>query len=848
MKGFLKPKPLSKTKIHAKGIGSMEIDEDVKAFLIEGYEYLNEIEGDLVALEQSECDPEVMNRIYRNLHTIKGNSGFLGVEKLEAVAHAGENLLSRLRDRTIAMNAQIASALLETIDAVREHMEALETTGEESPIERTELLAKLTQLQESGGEFELQQSAIEPESASEQNLEKNLEIVPQQRAIEPESTSEKLLENVLEKVRETVQQQQEKQEEIAASPTIPPHQEKQEETAALLSVEPALIPIAKLPVSAPANSQSSTNGQAIARGDAEGDRFKIADTAIRVDVGLLDKLMNLVGELVLCRNQILEFVNANAASTQNDDTLKSVSARLNLVTSELQEGVMKTRMQPIRTIWSKFPRVVRDTAFSLGKQVQLEMEGEETELDKTLIEAIGNPLTHLVRNSLDHGIETAEVRAAKGKPAIGKLLLRAYHESGQVNIEISDDGGGIDPNRLKNKAVQKGIISADRAEQMSDREALNLIFLPSFSTAEKVTNISGRGVGMDVVRTNIEKINGTIDVQSQVGKGTTFKLKIPLTLAIIPTLIITTGGDRYAIPQVNLLELVRLEGEQIKKIELFHGTPVYRLRGRLLPLVYLNRELQLDRANLGNSKPSQFDTEEALNIVVVQATDKPFGLVVDAINDTQEIVVKPLGKQLKSLACFAGATIMGDGKVALILDVAGIAQKTHMTEAQEKAILADENSQRESSEPPLQLLVFQGPDSRRMAIELSRVSRLEELPRHLLERVGKQDVVQYRKQIMPVIHLSAVFGCDSYLPNSSNDAIDDKLPLVVVSVGDEHQVGLAVDRILDIVEQSIDIKGAATQEGISCCAVIQGQVTEILDVNSVIGNNLFGAKKMLFNS
>ncbi|NJM61911.1 MAG: histidine kinase [Oscillatoriales cyanobacterium RU_3_3] len=830
--GFLKPKSLSKTKIHEQGIGLMEIDEDVKAFLIEGYEYLSQIEGDLVALEQNDGDPEVMNRIYRNLHTIKGNSGFLGVEQLEAVAHAGENLLSRLRDRTITMNARIASTLLETIDAVREHMEALETTGEESPKDRTELLAKLTQLQESGGvesvaELEVQSSAIEPELISES---------PEQ-------------------VPETSPLLQEKLEEIAASLAELQQPEKLEETAALLSVEPPLIPVSQLSVAANNKSDRSTNGQTNASSDTEGDRFKIADTAIRVDVGLLDKLMNLVGELVLCRNQILEFANAKTASTQNDDTLKSVSGRLNLVTSELQEGVMKTRMQPIRTIWSKFPRVVRDTAFALGKQVYLEMEGEETELDKTLIEAIGNPLTHLVRNSLDHGIETSDLRVARGKPASGKLLLKAYHESGQVNIEISDDGGGIDPNRLKNKAVQKGIISADFASQMSDREALNLIFMPSFSTAEKVTNISGRGVGMDVVRTNIEKINGTIDVQSQVGKGTTFKLKIPLTLAIIPTLIITTGGERFAIPQVNLLELLRLEGEQIKKIEMFHGTPVYRLRGKLLPLVYLNRELQIDRADLGNGKLAPFDTDEALNIVVVQATEKPFGLVVDTINDTQEIVVKPLGKQLKSLACFAGATIMGDGKVALILDVAGIAQKTHMTEAQEKAILADENSQRESSEPPQQLLVFQGPDNRRMAIELSRVSRLEEFPRHLIERVGKQDVVQYRQQIMPVIYLSAVFGCDSYSLNYSKnissdraDAIDDKLPLVVVSVGEEQQVGLAVDRILDIVEQSIDIKGAATQEGISCCAVIQGQVTEILDVNSVIGNNLFGGKQMIVNS
>ena len=786
----------------------MEIDEDVREFLIEGYEYLNQIEEDLVALEQSNSDPEVMNRIYRSLHTIKGNSGFLGVEKLESVAHAGENLLSRLRDRTIAMTPEITSALLSTIDAVRSHMEALETTGQESPIAHTELLDRLHQLQESGGAIPYP-SGTPSENGIASLHAKSTAAIPEVVAQEPETS---------------------------------------DLTAELLCVDDALLSIDELPLPAITNNPT----EQLTAVDTEGDKFKISDAAIRVDVGLLDKLMNLVGELVLCRNQILEFANTQTVNAETDDTLKSVSSRLNLVTSELQEGVMKTRMQPIKTIWNKFPRVVRDTAFALGKQVQLEMEGEETELDKTLIEAIANPLTHLVRNCLDHGIETSEVRAAKGKPAVGRLLLRAYHESGQVNIEISDDGGGIDPDRIRSKAVQKGMFSAVDAARMSDREALNLIFMPSFSTVEKITNISGRGVGMDVVQTNIEKISGTIDLHSQVGKGTTFKLKIPLTLAIIPTLIITTGGDRYAIPQVNLLELMRLEGEQIKSIEMFHGTPVYRLRGRLLPLIYLNRELQLDDRKLGNDKKSQFDLDEALNIVVVQATDKPFGLVVDAINDTQEIVVKPLGKQLKSLACFAGATIMGDGKVALILDVHGIAQQTHMTEAQEKAILADENSRRESSEPPQQLLVFQGPDCRRMAIHLSRVCRLEEFPRHLLERVGKQDVVQYRGQIMPVIYLSAVFGSDGDSANFGSNSLggrspaaDDKLPLVVVSIGEQHQVGLVVDRILDIVEQSIDIKGAATQAGISYCAVIQSQVTEILDVDTVISDNLFGVKQML---
>ncbi|HBL13334.1 MAG TPA: chemotaxis protein CheA, partial [Cyanobacteria bacterium UBA11162] len=599
----------------------MEIDEDVKEFLIEGYEHLNQIESDLVAIEQSNSDPEVMNRIYRNLHTIKGNSGFLGLERLQIVTHAGENLLSHLRDRLIPINPDVTSVLLQVVDAVRKHLETLEATGDESETDHNALLIQLNQLQE--GEKER-----EGDDTDQNKTEIN-------------------------------------NNSSFPSPLPSPH---------------SPLPIPSSP-------------------DSDSQQFKVADSAIRVDVSLLDKLMNLVGELVLCRNQIMEFANQDIINEQKDNTFKSASGRLNLVTSELQEGVMKTRMQPIRTIWNKFPRVVRDIAVSLGKQVQLEMEGEETELDKTLIEAIANPLTHIVRNCLDHGLETPNIRLAAGKSAVGRLLLRAYHESGHVIIEVSDDGMGINPERVKQKAVQRGMITPDQATQMNGQEALNLIFLPSFSTAETITNISGRGVGMDVVRTNIEKISGTVDVSSRVGQGTTFKLKIPLTLAIIPTLIITSGGDRYAIPQVNLLELVRLEGEQAKQsIEMFHGTPVYRLRGRLLPLVYLNHELKLDSRNQRNeqqeigefSSPSlahfltldnggqttknrQLTTDnDSINIIVLQATDKPFGLVVDAINDTQEIVVKPLGKQLKSLACFAGATIMGDGKVALILDVQGL--------------------------------------------------------------------------------------------------------------------------------------------------------------------------------
>ena len=391
-----------------------------------------------------------------------------------------------------------------------------------------------------------------------------------------------------------------------------------------------------------------------------------AAETIRVDVHLLDRLMNLVGELVLTRNQITQF-----SARQSDPNLVSPAQQLNLLTSELQEEVMKTRMQPISNVFDKFPRVVRDVATSRGKQVLIEMEGKETELDRSLLEAIKDPLTHIVRNSVDHGIEMPEQRVARGKRPEGHLKLRACHEGGQVLVEISDDGAGIDTARVKRKAIERGMITAQQAARMSEGELLNLVFLPGFSTAEKVTNLSGRGVGMDVVKTNIDRVNGTVDLQSYPGKGTTIKIKIPLTLAIVRAVIIQSNGNRFAIPQVNIQELVRLDADRVRtEIESVHGVPVYRMRGRLLPLVYLSEELKLAK-----QAANQAGQDEATNIVVLQANDHPFGLVVNEINDSEEIVVKPLSKQLRGLKTFAGATIMGDGKVALILDVVGLAQK-----------------------------------------------------------------------------------------------------------------------------------------------------------------------------
>lgn len=540
-------------------------------------------------------------------------------------------------------------------------------------------------------------------------------------------------------------------------------------------------------------------------------RSSLADSNIRVDVDLLDGLMNLVGELVLARNQILQFTE-----TQEDASFIGASQRLNLITTELQASVMKTRMQPIRVVWNKFPRVVRDLGQSFGKQVELEMQGADTELDKTIVEAIKDPLTHIVRNSCDHGIESPEVRIAAGKPARGRLMLRAFHEGGQVNIEIADDGAGIDPQRLRHKALQKGLITSEQAERMSDRECLDLIFLPGLSTAAKVTNVSGRGVGMDVVRTNIEKIGGSIDLSSRMGEGTSIKIKIPLTLAIIPALVVNCGGERFAIPQVNLLELVRVEPGQEQQIEHIQGAPVYRLRGKLLPLVYLHKVLNLD--------PQQED--ESVNIIVLQADERAFGLVVDGVSDTAEIVVKPLSKLLKGLGCYAGATIMGDGQVALILDVMGVAQMGGaLTEQRAQGRSLGETSLESNDRQAV--LLFRSGDRDRLAAPLAMVDRLEEFAADRIEQSGHHQVVQYRNKILPLIPLTDSIGGSS----ASSDL--EKLQAIVFSHGDKR-VGVVVDEILDIVEERIQVRSQSSSRGIQGSAVVGGKVTDFIDLRAAL--------------
>lgn len=734
-----------------------EQDEIIGEFLVESQENLDRLDQDLVALESEPGSRERLASIFRTIHTLKGTAGFLAFGTLERLAHTGENLLSRLRDGELHYTPARATVLLEMVDAIRRMLANIEASGGEGAVDCEALIARLARLTEA----DAPQAAAEPAGAVSEPA------APPLLAEGPPP--------------------------VVAAPPLP-------EAVSAPLAEPPPKPVAGPPperaaVTALPGAAPADDGVAAA---------SLADTTVRVDVRLLDRLMNLVGELVLARNQILQH-----PALREEAGTHGASQRLDLITSELQEGVMKTRMQPIGSVWAKFPRVVRDLAVTCGKQVRLETEGADTELDRTILEAIKDPLTHLVRNAIDHGIEPRERRLAAGKGPTGTLTLRAYHEGGKVILEINDDGGGIDTEKVKARAQERGLITPERAAAMSEHELQNLIFLPGFSTADAVSNVSGRGVGMDVVKTNIEKIGGSIDMQSRLGRGTSIKIRIPLTLAILPALIVTSQGERYAIPQVNVLELVGLDADQAgRDIERIHNVPVYRLRGNVLPLVYLQQVLQ----------QAQAAAPTAAVIVVLQADERQFGLVVDAVSDTQEIVVKPLGAELKALAAYAGATIMGDGHVALIVDVPGIAELAGLASDARMLRLVGAGQAQEvaaSDAEKQTLLQFEARGGGCFAVPLDKVARLEEIDPQRIEVTAGQQVIQYRGGLLPLVRLDQASGAST-------------LPVIVCGGGDQH-VGFVIERVLDIVEQAVDLERTFEGGELLGTAVIAGRVTDLLD-------------------
>ena len=761
----------------------MDFADEIPAFLIESGENLSLLDSEMVELEKSPDDEALIASVFRTIHTLKGTSGFFGFNILGSVTHVAESILGQVREKHRPMTEELVSLVLETVDAVRRILESVEETGGEGLDTYQPLRDKLELAFRAGRQTPSPVQAVE------------------------ESELNALLASVAENERGTATV--ESQSRRAPQPAI-----------SYATQEPPAFASASLKSPKGRDREPSAIENLHRRSDDHG----LANSTIRVDVSLLDKLMNLVGELVLTRNQILQGLGQSS-------TANATAQRLNLITSELQEGVMRTRMQPIGVVWNKLPRVVRDLAAELGKKIDIQMEGAETELDKTIIEAIKDPLTHIVRNSCDHGVESPETRALKGKHVTGTILLRAFHEGGHVNIEISDDGAGIDLARVKEKAVQKGLIKAERAAQLSPWEALQLIFLAGFSTAEKVTGISGRGVGMDVVKTNIEKISGAVEISNRAGGGTKINIKIPLTLAIIPGLIVSVRSDeasyakgtqqqRFVIPQANLLELVRLEGAKVGTlIDRIHGVEVYRRRGELLPLAHLSDLL-------GTSRQRRDDG--VLNIVVVKAEETAFGLVVHEVNDTQEIVVKALGKQLKSLTCYVGATIMGDGKIALILDVAGIARLAKMISQPVERERLETNGEQVAASAR-QMLLFRAGRFGRLVLDLGLVARLEEIASSRIEYAVGSPVVRYRESILPLISLSSLLD-----PANTESQLDRECMQVIVFSESGRYVGLVVDEILDIIDDIVSVRQPSLAFGLLGSGVVGGRVTDFVDLESIL--------------
>ena len=691
-------------------------DKIVDEFLVDSYEGLDRLDRDLVEIESSAGSSAAVVRAFRTLHTIKGTCSFFGFRRLERVAHAGENLLSRLRSGEIAPSPAVTRVLLAVVDTVRGILSSIETNRTESAGDDSAVLAQIAEL-------------VAPKGAA------------------PART---------------------------ATPAPLPAAPQAREAGATVAPDAHPAPEA-----------------------AEDGTLQRAN--VRVDVRVLDGLVNLVGELVLTRNQVAQHV-----ARQDWTALQASAQRLNHVTSRLQEETMRTRMQPISTLWTRLPRLVHDVAEACGKKVDLRMEGTHTELDKTLVEALKDPLVHLVRNAVDHGIESPEARVAAGKPAEGRLLLRAWHEAGQVHLELVDDGAGLPLDRIRERALERGLVRPAEAAAMTERDWISLVFRPGFSTAARVTSVSGRGVGMDVVKTNLERIGGTIDLTTQPGAGTRVRLRIPLTLAILPALLVEDAGERYALPQMNLVELVRVGARNLaSRIEWLHDAPVYRLRGRLLPVVFLSQVVRGadPRASTGRG------------LVVLRAEGRTFGLVVDTVHDTEEIVVKPLSDRLRGIDLFAGATLLGDGRVALILDVPALARRTGVNGDEEGFTVEDG----EGASHGLLLVDLCG--GGRAAVPLDHISRIDELHAGEFEHRAGTSAARWRGEVLPVAPLAPA-GETRGLPFEPGRSY----PVIVGETGGRH-FGWVVDRIADVV--MVDAAPAAGER-----RLLEDRITDLVDLSS----------------
>ncbi len=845
------------------------MDDLIAEFLTETNESLGALDVDLVNLEQNPNDKDLLSNIFRLMHTIKGTCGFLGLPRLEKVAHHAENIMGRFRDGDLEVIPDYVTLIFESLDRIKDIIAELEETGQEPEGDDSELIEKLDEVYEgrdvhqTGGGAN---GATPPPQDSAPAEEQSAPANDQAEEDEGESQDSDELQALFDSIEALPPDQ--------IQDLKMPHEMSEEERAAkraealaaeLAAKEQATAAPQETPKEAPAAKKEEPKKEEPAKAAAQnnappaGDKPAVAQS-LRVNVDVLENLMTMVSELVLTRNQLLQILR-----TQKESEFSAPLQRLNHVVSDLQEGVMKTRMQPIGNAWSKLPRIIRDLSIELGKKINLEMLGAETELDRQVLDMIKDPLTHMVRNSADHGIEMPDERAAAGKPETGTVILNAYHEGGHIIIEIKDDGKGLNTDLIKEKVLANGLASQEELDNMSTQQIQQFIFNAGLSTAEKVTAVSGRGVGMDVVRTNIEKIGGSIELRSIEGKGSTFAIKIPLTLAIVSALIVEAGGERFAIPQLAVKELVLINKKSEIQIEDIKGVPFFRLREQLLPLVSLtdllnieSQKIDLPRAEPpsvievpvteesavedvptedsmeedGAPEDEQLHTytleeaeEESDYIVVTQIGAYLFGIIVDRVFDTEEIVVKPVSKILKDIEMFSGNTILGDGSVIMILDPAGIAKATGKAEGAETSDSVEEKSAY-TGDDRTSLLLFKAGDGAPKAVPLSLVARLEEIDLASVEYASGQHMVQYRGKLMPLVTMegSPPLGSEGEQP-------------VLVFTEHEKSMGLAVDEIVDITEAIIDVQVAGKGNGMIGSAIIEEKATDVVDIGTILKSN-----------
>lgn len=806
------------------------MDEELLAeFLTESKENLSSIEQQLMDLEENPQDEEILGAIFRTIHTVKGSCGFLGLVGLEKVAHAGENLLSKIRSLKFEMNADLVSLLLECADAITGLLDALESEGAEPDIDHSGLINRLHAAERlvatiAGGE----EPVIEAEKEDAGN-----EIgdgLAELKAWAPDISNEglaalvgkgwvsaqavidvgfatlkeqngftagdalKLLgvakgvvaKNFSKAVKPEVSKQVEPKPEVEVVKEA--LREKLETTSETQTTSP--IPVKKIVVKPNATKPKSSG-------------------SIRVDVDLLDSLMNQVGELVLTRNRLVQMVLASG----NTEFVR-VSRDVDHITEQLQSQFLRTRMQPIQSVWNSVPRIVRDMGKQLEKKISVVMQGEETELDRTILNALKDPLTHIIRNSCDHGIEMPNVRRLAGKSAEGTLRLSASQESGFIVILIEDDGAGIDAERVKNKALSMGVLTPEQGSKISDKAALQLIFHAGLSTSEKVSNLSGRGVGMDVVRTEIERVGGNVDISSEPGKGTTLRIRIPLTLAIISAMIVSCKGQRFAIPQMSIRELLSAP-KNSSEWRVIGGQSFFRLRGKLLPIMRLNETLKLNDA-----------VEDKGSIVVVDLGDRHFGVLVDQVHGAEEIVVKPLGVHFQHLSFYGGCSILGDGVVIPIFDCNELANLMQLSPEVEAMSQAEESDENRLGQDELQHTLVFSQGQQRFAIPMVLIERLELFPAERIEYSGTSEVLQYRDDVIAVIRWSDLI--ESGERTSSGDVYG-----LILSDGHKRMC-LQVEKVEDILETPLEIKMQSENPLFLGTSVINGTATEVIDVFEVV--------------